>query len=88
MLDFEKEQTANPKRQHPYGHLYRQNDKTASAMVEKLHYSKNGRRSCAALHSAPKNPCERQWYGVSLLPATTPETQDNGHEQGPIAHPT
>ena len=26
MLDFEKEQTANPKRQHPYGHLYRQND--------------------------------------------------------------
>ena len=26
MLDFEKEQAANSKRQHPYGHLYQQND--------------------------------------------------------------
>ena len=26
MLDFEKEQTANPQRQHPYGHLYQEND--------------------------------------------------------------
>ncbi len=39
MRDFEKERTANPQMQHPYGHLYREDDILLTAGFKRAEHS-------------------------------------------------